>query len=149
MPQLIISHQPQLKASDCLVACAAMALKHLDVRFRYNRLTKRLHTRQSGTAFRNLRYLSELNLIVKIKYGDMQTLFELIDNGIPVIARVQTEPLSYWSLGTDHAIVVVGYDDKSIWVNDPYFEDAPKRVTQTEFELAWLDGEYLYATIER
>jgi len=79
----------------------------------------------------------------------MQTLFDLVDTGLPIIVRVQTTPLSYWSLGTDHAIVVTGYDEQFIWVHDPYFSDAPKRVTQTEFELAWLDGEYLYATLER
>lgn len=44
-------------------------------------------------------------------------------------------------------MVVVGIETDTILLHDPAFADAPQRVNRTEFESAWLEREYVYATI--
>lgn len=39
MPLLKVTHQQQQRSSDCLAACAAMALNHLGVQIRYNTIS--------------------------------------------------------------------------------------------------------------
>jgi uncharacterized protein YvpB len=55
----------------------------------------------------------------------------------------------YWTYATDHAVLVVGYDEQAVYINDPAFEQAPQRVSRADFELAWLEFDYRYAVIWR
>ncbi len=76
------------------------------------------------------------------------TIRRLIDERIPPILFVRTsELLSYWAEDTQHALLVVGYDDTHFFLNDPAFPDAPKRVLVDELMLAWIEFDYTYATI--
>ena len=60
--------------------------------------------------------------------------------GNPVIALVNTQFLDYWHEETAHAVVVVGFDDTGVLLNDPAFDDAPKHASIDGFLAAW--GEY-------
>jgi uncharacterized protein YvpB len=51
---------------------------------------------------------------------------------------VDTAELPYWSASADHAVVVVGVDEEWVYLNDPYFEDAPQSVSHIAFRLAQL-----------
>lgn len=57
--------------------------------------------------------------------------------------------LPYWSSSTDHALVVVGYDEAHIFVNDPDRPEAevPISIPRGDFELAWLERDYFYALV--
>lgn len=68
-------------------------------------------------------------------------------NQTPCIALVRTADLSYWSYSTDHAVVVVCFDDDTIYVNDPAFDRYPQAITETEFEVAWMTFDYRYGII--
>jgi uncharacterized protein YvpB len=46
-------------------------------------------------------------------------------------------------------VVVVGFDDQAVYVNDPAFEQVPQRIPRVEFELAWMEFDYRYAVIWR
>ena len=70
-------------------------------------------------------------------------------DGQPCIVFVRTGDLPYWSYATSHAVVVVGIDDDNVYLNDPYFEKAPQRVSHDEFLLAWSEFDYTYAVISR
>lgn len=54
---------------------------------------------------------------------------------------------SYWTVASFHAVVVIGLDDERVYVNDPYFTDAPKAISRDEFILAWSEQDYWYGVI--
>jgi uncharacterized protein YvpB len=68
-------------------------------------------------------------------------------NGHPGIAFIKTGELPYWDEDMDHAVVVVGLDEKYIYLNDPYFPDAPIQVLHGDFDLAWLERDEFYAVL--
>ena len=63
----------------------------------------------------------------------------------PMLPFIKTGELSYWHEAIDHAVVVVGLDDRYIYLNDPAFATAPIQVERDEFDLAWLDWGEKYA----
>lgn len=81
--------------------------------------------------------------------GDCLAACTALMDGQPVIAFLRTGDLPYWKYQTDHAVVVVGFDDgaQSIYLNDPFFDEAAIAVQREYFELAWLERDYYYATI--
>jgi ABC-type bacteriocin/lantibiotic exporter with double-glycine peptidase domain len=125
-----------------------MVLNYLQVPINYKRLVKLLRIGPAGAPFRNLRYLESLGLLVVIEQGVIATLQSYLRRGLPPLAFVHTGQLSYWKEATGHAVVVVGIENDSIYLNDPGFAQAPKRISIAEFELAWIDLDQFYATIQ-
>ncbi|MBI4532150.1 MAG: C39 family peptidase [Candidatus Latescibacteria bacterium] len=68
---------------------------------------------------------------------ERETLKRLLDQRLPVIVGVWTASLPYWHANRSHAVVVVGYDEQSVYLNDPKFPSAPQAVTWDEFLVAW------------
>jgi len=64
---------------------------------------------------------TELGLIVELgSWQDDLTLFEpYLESGLPVIVAVNADVAAHWPYYRDHAVVVVGFDDAHIFVNDP------------------------------
>jgi ABC-type bacteriocin/lantibiotic exporter with double-glycine peptidase domain len=148
MTLLSVSHHQQRRQAECLAACAAMVLDYLQVPTSYERLVKLLRIGPAGAPFRNLRYLESLGLSVLIQQGVMATLQYHLERSLPPLAFVDTGQLPYWDEATGHAVVVVGVEADSIYLNDPDFAEAPKKIPVAEFQLAWLDLGQFYATIE-
>jgi ABC-type bacteriocin/lantibiotic exporter with double-glycine peptidase domain len=147
---LNIPHRLQQRDADCLVACVAMVLEYLHIPIRYERLYKLLRAQPFGTPFRNVRFLKSLDLSITVRDGDFDALLKYVEIGLPVIAYVDTIELPYWNRqSTDHAIVIVGLDidEQVIYVNDPFFDDAPQKLAIERFESAWLEKEYLCPVI--
>jgi hypothetical protein len=94
----------------------------------YARLVQLLGIRSYGAAFSNLRRLEELGVSVIIEKGSIAKLRRALDQGSPIIVAVNTGPLTYWTDDTAHALVVVGFEQETILVNDPEFEKAPQAV---------------------
>jgi predicted double-glycine peptidase len=67
--------------------------------------------------------------------------------GWPVIVPLRTGELPHWSENIDHAVVVVGMDEHSVYLNDPAFATAPIQVPHGDFDLAWLEREEYYAVL--
>lgn len=87
---------------------------------------------------------------VAVGYGEgtWEMLEAIIDDDQPVMVLVRTGELPYWhGMDTFHSVVIVGYDKTHVFVNDPYFGDAPQTVTRADFLLAWLEMGYRYAVI--
>lgn len=127
-----------------------MILDYLHIPIRYERLYKLLRAQPFGTAFRNVHFLKSLGLSIVIRDGHFETLRHYLEIGLPVLVSVDTADLPYWNReSTDHAVIVVGMDidKKAIYVHDPFFADAPKKLTIDKFESAWLEKEYLCAVI--
>ncbi|MFN8487621.1 MAG: cysteine peptidase family C39 domain-containing protein [Caldilineaceae bacterium] len=149
MPKVLLSvpHIRQRKEADCLAACAAMGLAYVGVKTDYERLLKLLKVTPYGTAGQNLTYLASNQIQVSYREGNMDELKILLQPDCPCITLVRTSDLPYWSYATDHAVVVVGYDEGSIYVNDPAFEAHPQAVPLQKFELAWLVFDYRFGVL--
>ena len=130
-----------------------MALANLGINIRYNRLRRLLKVRDNvGASFYNLQLLRELKeaVSVTIDDGNMEMLEEYLDQEHPVIVAVDTIDLPYWNQeSVSHAVVVVGLEEATVSLHDPWFEDAPKVVDRMLFESAWLRHEYAYAVIQK
>lgn len=148
---LPLPHIEQQSESDCLAACAAMVLAFLDFHVSYSRLLTILDIHPWGTPHRNIRKLTELfpGLRVTYKQGEPLDLFQLVDSGCPVIVFVWTGDLPYWKEETWHAVVIVGYDEGSFYVNDPAYSNAPQPVLHGDLELGWIAYDSYYAVIEK
>lgn len=138
---LPVPHREQQQASDCLAACAAMVLDYLDKPTSYNRLLSLLRIGPIGAPRRNILQLTRLGIDVAYREATLPLVAELLQAGLPIIAFVDTGELSYWSVSTNHALVLVGLNEENVYVNDPAFPDAPISVSVGEFDLAWLNGD--------
>ncbi len=147
MPLLPVPHYQQRRQAECLTACAAMVLNYLNRPVNYETLLKRLQVGSSGASYHNLRYLESLGISVQVAQGEIDTLCRYIQRRIPPIVFVKTKELSYWQENTNHAIVVTGMDNQWIYLNDPCFGDVPKAIALTEFDLAWLEMDEVYAVL--
>jgi ABC-type bacteriocin/lantibiotic exporter with double-glycine peptidase domain len=141
----------QEKESDCLAACAAMMLRALDIEVPYPELLSILDVAPWGTPHHNIVHLEELVPGVQVKYGqgELVDLNRALDSGLPLTVFVWTAELPYWSVTTWHAVVVVGYDERYFYVNDPAFDEAPQVVLRGDLDLAWLAYDSYYAVVER
>lgn len=144
---LTVPHYQQQNDGDCLAACAAMVLAYLNVSVDYSQLLLLLKIKPFGAPARNIKSLEQLNLKTSYQYTDMVGLEELLNQGQPLIVFVRTNELPYWDYETDHAIVVIGFDESNVFANDPHFVDAPMTIPRGDFELAWLERDYYYATV--
>ena len=126
-----------------------MVLDYLDVQIVYERLLEILKVDYFGASAYNLNYLASLGLAVTVDIHNMTVLREVLASGSPIIAFINTGELSYWPQITDHAVVVIRFDEDQILINDPAFEEHPLGVINTKFELAWLRFDYLGAVIKR
>ena len=151
MPKVLLTvpHHPQQNDGDCLAACAAMLLSHLGRQIDYAHLRQLLNIQPHGAPAGNIRRLTQLNFKVTYSQTDMSGLEAMLQQGHPVIVFVRTAELPHWTYSTDHALVVVGYDDDQLFVNDPDREtdEAPIAVPRGNFELAWLERDYYYALV--
>ena len=149
MPKVLLSvpHQRQQSDGDCLAACAAMVLAQLSHEIDYPYLLELLKIKSYGAPASNIRLLESLGLTVVYSKTDLVGLEAMLQQGHPVIVFVRTGELPYWTYNTDHALLVVGYDESHLYVNDPHRSEAPIAVPCSDFELAWLERDYYYALI--
>jgi predicted double-glycine peptidase len=124
-----------------------MVLDYLLVPVSYPQLIRLLNIDVVGAPFRNLRHLRSLGLSIIIAEGGLETLQTQLDTGLPVIVAVTTAELPYWDEVTDHAVVVIGMDEQQVYINDPDMDSSPQVVSLADFELAWLEKDYLYALV--
>jgi ABC-type bacteriocin/lantibiotic exporter with double-glycine peptidase domain len=149
VPKVLLSvpHQSQHSDGDCLAACAAMVLAHLGHTIDYPQLLKLLKIKPYGAPAGNVRLLENLGLNAVYSKTGLPGLQAMLQEEHPVIVFVRTGELPHWTYSTDHALVVVGYDENLLYVNDPAYPEAPVTVPRGDFELAWLERDYFYALI--
>ena len=57
--------------------------------------------------------------------------------------------LDYWQVDVSHVLVVVGFDDQGVYVNDPAFEQPRQFVSWNGFLAAWAEYDETSAVIDR
>jgi ABC-type bacteriocin/lantibiotic exporter with double-glycine peptidase domain len=145
---LPVPHHKQKQQADCLAACAAMILDYLAQPIVYADLVKLLQIGPIGTPSFRIQALNKLGLTVVYGKSSLQSMRHHLLQGHPGIAFVNTDELPYWQ-GEDtyHAVVVVGFEDRYLLLNDPYFDQSPQTVDEDEFLLAWSEHDFRYALI--
>jgi len=149
MPNVLlpVPHFEQSKDGMCLPACARMILAYWQNHLPEKKLARLLKTDTWGTPISNIRLLSKLKYQVEFDFLNTDKLKNHLDQGEPVIARVWTTMLSYWTIETSHVIVVAGYDDGNIYLNDPAFSNAPQTEEWNGFLAAWAEFDETAAVI--
>jgi hypothetical protein len=69
---------------------------------------------------------------------------------LPIIVGVTTLGWRHWhNEVTQHAVVVVGIDRNHdlIYLNDPFWPNAPIEMSLIEFEVGWIEKDQEYAVI--
>jgi ABC-type bacteriocin/lantibiotic exporter with double-glycine peptidase domain len=147
IPPLNVPHREQTQSSDCLAACAAMVLAYLGRPVDYARLLAILQIGPVGAPRRNVLRLTRLGLDVTYREATFSLIATHLQAGQPVIAFVDTGELAYWSVTTNHAIVVIGLEAEHVIVHDPAFAATPQRIPFGEFEVAWLNCDNACAVV--
>ena len=90
--------------------------------------------------------------VINLTDRDVQDLYKVISSGSPVWVIINTtfKPLAEGSFETwntssgevkityfEHSVVVVGYDQNFVYVNDPLKNNPRFAVPRAEFEKAW------------
>lgn len=144
-------HNRQRRESDCLVACAEMALNHLGISLPYWQLSKLLGSGDDFTPFSRLANLRKLELSVTLGENAQAVVFEeYLLSGLPVIVGVYTRGWLHWGgVETQHAVVVVGVDRMNdlIYIHDPYFVEFPIEMSLLAFEMGWEEHDRQFAVI--
>jgi ABC-type bacteriocin/lantibiotic exporter with double-glycine peptidase domain len=148
MPVLSIKHIVQESEVGCLAACSQMILRSLNIKKSQYQLNRLFQTTSFGVPFSRIMRLEQFGVTASINtFGDEITLTRMIDQYIAPIVFLRTLPLPYWQADTQHAVVVVGYDNDHFLVNDPAFKQAPQSVTVAALLLAWDSMDYAYTII--
>jgi len=85
------------------------------------------------------------NLDVEISTGSPNELWGTISiHNVPVIVFLNTASLPHWDEMVYHVVLVVGYDEDSVIINDPFFNEEEIRVPIKNFLKAWgKNGNYM------
>jgi len=108
------------------------------------------HIQGAGTAARNITHLKAFG--VEVRWYDNGLVSDvqraIADGSVPIVF-LRTGELPYWDEDTPHAVVVVGIELDTVFVNDPAFERAPIPVLIGDLQLAWNEFECQWATVRR
>lgn len=141
MPDVLLPVPHRLQRTDglCLAAAAQMIFEYWNEPISESELIERLQIEiPIGTPFPMIERVRSRRILARlISLTDAQ-LRLLLSKGIPIICRLWTVMLPYWNeKDTSHVVVVVGYDDQYVYLNDPAFADAQKPVLWDGFLAAW------------
>ncbi len=156
MPKVLLKkqHFRQEASASCVPAAARIVLNYLGVAVKSEAyLRKIFKTKVTGTNILNLGYLKdekEWNVDVKAEQGTLLELENYIEQEKSLlIVLVDTEFIEYWEFSTAHALVIVGFDDDHIIVNDPYLEDQELKIAKANFIQAWSSFQNLMIMIKK
>lgn len=135
-------HFKQELQASCVAAAARMLLDyHGIIGVSEAELRRILKTKPRGTHLFNLLFLKDEKrwcLEVEISKGSPNELFAAISiHKIPVIVFVNTASLPHWDEMAYHVVLVVGYDEESVIINDPFFDEKEIQIPIENFIKAW------------
>lgn len=145
-------HHKQERIFSCLPACTKMVLEFLGKSLEEKALRDLLGSDRKGTsALNGLRLNASLPEIkVEVHQSSLVHLQGYLKSRqIPCIVGVEVGHLPYWNKKDGlHALVVHGFDDEAIFVNDPYFTHEHFAVPIQDFLMAWSETANILITIK-
>ena len=131
---LNVPHFLQELEYSCVAACARMVLAHYgDVRTEAD-LRRLLDTQPTGTRAGNLMRLSGVAFETQLRASNLLEMQKVLADNQPTILFLKTGSLGYWSMDIFHTAVLVGIDDQTVALNDPYFATAPQTTSLQSLE---------------
>jgi ABC-type bacteriocin/lantibiotic exporter with double-glycine peptidase domain len=127
----------QQSEGDCLPVCVQMVLDYWGQPADRDDLIAQLGTDPDvGTPGSRVRQLRLRGLTVIYRPVTELDLQQWLAQRIPVILLVDTAQLPYWSRRAAHAVVLVGLDGSTAYVNDPAFAISPLALSFNDLLLA-------------
>ena len=142
MPNVLLTlpHFEQSRDGMCLPACTRMMLAYWGQTLSESRIAKILGTKAFGTPISNIERLQQQGYQIEFGSLTVEQLKGHLLNNHPVIVRVWTAMLDYWQAeATSHVVVVVGFDDNRVYLNDPALPQAPQSTSWDSFLAAWAE----------
>lgn len=136
---LSVPHRIQRNPTSCVPASVQMVLAYYGIEKDEITIGHLLELSEEGTSILNVELLEHAEIGATVRAGEIQEseIRQFLDRGIPLIAGVMTGNLPYWNSNRPHSVVVIGYDEQLVYLNDPKFSEAPQRVSWDDFRLAW------------
>lgn len=141
MPDILlpVPHFEQSDDGACLPACLRMVLAYWGQHLTEKTVGQQIGTEEFGTPLFYARRLYLPGYQVWVGSLDDVQLKQHLRNNQPVIARVWTEMLDYWDVVTSHVVVVIGYDNENVYLNDPAFAQETHPVLWDAFLASWAE----------
>jgi len=134
---ITLKHLRQAKEYSCVPACVRMILGHYGEQRTEAELIALLGCTPFGTTAEAVRCVVQLGYEVQVIYSTFEGLQNHVAAGWLVIVFLRTGALEYWAADVPHAVVVIGYNEEFVYLDDPYFESAPQKATIASFRRAW------------
>lgn len=150
-PLLPVPHRTEAFVGACLPACCQMALALWGISESQSEIAAQIgHIEGAGTAARNITRLTAFGVEVGWReYGTVNEFGQAIAEGKVPVVFVRTGELPHWDQDVPHALVIVGVETDTVYVNDPAFENAPIPIPVGDFELAWDEFGGQWAIVQR
>jgi ABC-type bacteriocin/lantibiotic exporter with double-glycine peptidase domain len=142
VPNVLLSvpHFEQSRDGACLPACVRMVLAYWDQSLSEAEVAKILGAKAYGTPISNVLRLDRQGFQVDLAPLTPDQLKDILLVNRPVIARVWTPMLEYWPHeDTSHVVVVVGFDETYVYLNDPALSKPAQATVWDSFLAAWAE----------
>ncbi|MEX1021132.1 MAG: C39 family peptidase [Litorilinea sp.] len=147
---LLVQHSQQIEFGYCLPACAQMALSYLGISRSQQEIGRTLTVRK-GIGVPASQVVSLQTREIATQYyieGTLTNVRNWLEKQVPVIAFIQAGELPHWTGNRfQHAVLVSGMDDSTVWLHDPALADGPTGVPLADFLLAWDEIDHRFAVI--
>lgn len=141
MPNVYIKkpRHKQEKDFSCIPACLKMVLEFFNKTVAEAELRTKLKTKPFGTHIINVLSLKEIyGIQATIEFWPLEELkAHLAKFKTPVIALDWTEYLAHWKQNCLHSVVVVGFNNEHVIINDPNFDEKEFLIPFDDFINAW------------
>lgn len=152
MPEILlpVRHFRQSNEASCLAACARAVLAYTgDARSEKTLIDLLDIDLAFGAPASRLLRLSRWGYQVDYDSFSLPLLRVSLVRNVPPIVLIKTGFLNYWTENAAHACVLVGLDETSAFLNDPWLSSGPQVVSLVELMAAWTEMDYLAAMIYR
>ena len=144
---LSVPHFKQECNYSCMAACVRMVLAYQGQSLSEAVVRQLLNTQLRGTTPRNLTSLGAVGVDVRLEVSNLSQLRDALAAGLPPLVFVDSGFLDYWQTDCAHVAVLVGMDDTSVYLNDPFFDSAPQQASLASFLQAWARNAHLAAIL--
>jgi len=142
---LTVPYRKQLGDGYCLPACTQMVLAYWGMTQSQDIIGKHLPI---GVPASHIQRLASSSLAIVYATGNLDTLVKNMQANVPVIVFIQASELPHWfGHRFQHAVLVVGLNERFVYILDPAVDEQVIAVPEEDFMLAWDEMDNAYATV--